>query len=136
MSFDYICLLILFSLLVGVTETNFTEFIKSDFIFGLLLYTSLFTWTLVIVPLSSYYWAFLLLLAPISFFRTGIKSQDHYLLGPVRSFKHRLSKQGKCLLDGTHVGDSIHPSREAYTFLSVRGKFLVNSTLIPHSPTV
>ena len=41
----------------------------------------------------------------------------------------RLSKQGKCLLDGPHVGDSIHPSTEAYTFLSVRGKFLVNSTL-------
>ena len=31
--FDYICLLILFSLLVGVTETNFTEYNKSDFIF-------------------------------------------------------------------------------------------------------
>ena len=49
--FDYICLLILFSLLVGVTETNFTEYNKSDFIFGLLLLcTSLFNWTLVIVP--------------------------------------------------------------------------------------
>ena len=31
--FDYICLLILFSLLVGVTETNFTEYNKSRFYF-------------------------------------------------------------------------------------------------------
>ena len=126
--FDYICLLILFSLLVGVTETNFTEYNKSDFIFWV---TSLYQFVHLDTcdRSSEYYWAFLLLLAPISFFRTGIKSHDHYLLGPVRSFKHRLSKQGKCLLDGTHVGDSIHPSTEAYTFLSVRGKFLVNSTL-------
>ena len=58
--FDYICLLILFSLLVGVTETNFTDIINPILFFGLLLCTSLFTWTLVIVPpsttgLSSYY---------------------------------------------------------------------------------
>ena len=50
-----------------------------------------------------------------------------------------LLKQGKFLLHGTHVGDSIHGthvgdsihgSTEAYTFLSIiRGKFLLNSTL-------
>jgi hypothetical protein len=42
-----------------------------------------------------------------------------------------LSKQQeKCLIDGTHVDDSIHASTESYdTFLSVRSKFLRNSTL-------
>ena len=43
-----------------------------------------------------------------------------------------LSKQQeKCLIDGTHVDDSIHASStESYdTFLSVRSKFLRNSTL-------
>jgi len=116
------------SVLICVTETNFKEYNKSDFIFWV---TSLYQFVHLdtCYRSSEYYWAFFLLLAPISFFRTGIKSHNHYLLGPVRSFKHRLSKQGKCLLDGTRVGDSIHPSTEAYTFLSVRGKFLVNSTL-------
>ena len=45
----------------------------------------------------------------------------------------RLSKQGKCLLDGTHVGDSIHPSTEAYTLLSVQKnyQYLDEDTDIP-----
>ena len=32
-------------------------------------------------------------------------------------------------MHGTHVGDSIHGSTEAYIFLSIRGKFILNSTL-------
>ena len=31
--------------------------------------------------------------------------------------------------DGTHVGDSIHGSTEAYTFLTLSGKFKINNTL-------
>ena len=42
---------------------------------------------------------------------------------PVKSYKYQLSKQRKCLLHG------IHGSTEAYIFLSIRGKFILNSTL-------
>jgi len=64
--FDIICLLILFSLLIGVIETNLTtEYNKSDFFFWV---TSLYQFVHLDTcdRSSEYYWAFLLLLAPIS----------------------------------------------------------------------
>jgi len=116
------------AVLIDLIKTNFREYSKSDFIVWA---TSLYQFAHLesCNHSSEHYWAFLQLLAPINFFRTGIKTHDQYLLYPVRSYKQKLSKQGKFLLHSTHVADSIHGSTEAYTFLSIRGKFMLSSNL-------